>query len=103
MISGDAINPHVISINRDSGKPSEFNLGMAYPNPFNPTTTMDYQLTESGIVNISIYDLKGSLVKELVNEYKPYGSYEVIWSAENHASGVYFAQIKINGFVQNKK
>ncbi len=53
--------------------------------------------------SLKIYDVLGNEVAKLVNEYKPAGSYEVVWDASNYPSGVYFYQLKAENFVETKK
>ena len=83
--------------------PTEYKLSSAYPNPFNPTTNIEYSVLEEGYANISVYDLQGRVIKELVSEYKDQGNYEVVWNAINIPSGVYFIQMNINSFVSTQK
>ena len=103
MIVGDAIESYTINIDKKAFGPITYKLGDAYPNPFNPSTTIDYSIANEGLVNISIYDIKGALVEELVNEQKSIGGHKVRWIANNLSSGVYFVQIKAKDFVQTKK
>ena len=77
--------------------PVGFDLVQNYPNPFNPATTIDYRLDKAGMVNLVIYDLLGRKVETLVDEIKTPGNYEVRWSAEGCASGVYFYRIEAGG------
>ncbi len=70
-----------------------------YPNPFNPTTTIKYFLPKDSFVNLSIYNIKGQKIKELVNEIKSKGNNSVIWNGKDEngnsvSSGVYFYKIK---------
>ena len=74
-----------------------------YPNPFNPTTTINYQLPQDGLVTIKIYDMLGKEVSTLVNEFKNTGRYNVSFNASNLASGTYLYQLKVNDFVSTKK
>ena len=104
MVMGNAINSYVVYFENDEGTtPNNYNLGAAYPNPFNPITTIDYSIKESGLTNIVVYNLHGQVVAELVNEYKDFGNYEVQWNASNVSSGVYFIHMSINGFTSNQK
>jgi len=73
--------------------PTEFGLQRAYPNPFNPTTTISYQLASASFVKISIYDVTGKFVETLVNEQKDRGSYSVILDAGGLSSGIYIYKI----------
>jgi len=76
--------------------PTATSLSKNYPNPFNPSTTIDYDIAKSGHVSIVIYDLNGAEVKTLVNEFKSAASgYNATWDGRNNsgqsvASGQYF-------------
>jgi len=86
----------------------EVTLHPAYPNPFNPSTTLRYDLPEKTTVNIIIYDMLGRQVKTVVNTTQEAGFKSVIWDATNSqgksvSAGVYFYQIQVGGFVQTRK
>jgi len=90
----------------EADKPSNYKLSNAYPNPFNPTTSIDYNVAIAGNVSIIIYDMLGREVKELVNEFTmPSGNaYTVMWDGENNsgskvASGTYFYRMMSADFV----
>ena len=68
-----------------------------YPNPFNPSTTISYQIQNSGNVDIGIYNIKGQLVKTLVGEQKTSGSYSLTWDAKEFSSGIYLYKLNVNG------
>jgi len=93
----------------DSTKPvSEYALNPNYPNPFNPQTTIAYQLPQAGQVKIAVYNLLGQQIRTLVMEYQPAGRYQVQWDARNEqgklvANGVYLYQMQVNDFVTTKK
>ena len=75
--------------------PAEFALHAAYPNPFNPSTTIGFDLPETGKVSLSIYDLKGALVGTLLNESKVAGTYQYKWTPTSElASGMYLFELK---------
>jgi hypothetical protein len=74
-----------------------------YPNPYNPTTTISYQIKETGNVRITVYDALGRKVKDLVNELKNPGRYEVRFDGNNLSSGIYFYTMNINNFTSTKK
>jgi photosystem II stability/assembly factor-like uncharacterized protein len=81
----------------------DYDLTQNFPNPFNPSTTIRYQIPQDGIVTLKIYDILGSEVVTLVNEEKVAGKYEVNFNASNFSSGVYFYTIKAGSFMQTRK
>ena len=84
-------------------------LNQNIPNPFNPTTTIKYQVKESGLVRLRIYNVAGQLVKTLVDGHRNSGQlYEATWNGLNNsgqpvASGVYFYKLIATNFTQTKK
>ncbi|MGD8781294.1 MAG: T9SS type A sorting domain-containing protein [Ignavibacteria bacterium] len=82
---------------------TEFSLDQNYPNPFNPTTTISYQIPETGDVSLKIYDVLGREVMTLINETQASGVYSVEFNASKLASGVYIYRLKCNDFLQTKK
>jgi hypothetical protein len=72
--------------------PSRFKLYDAFPNPFNPVTSIRYDLPEASEVSIVIYDMLGRELAQLVNEHKPAGEYSVVWNASQVSSGLYFCR-----------
>ena len=87
----------------DSVLPVKTELSGSYPNPFNPTTSINYGLEKDGHVEIMIYDAAGRLVEELVNGHQDGGSYSITWNASNQASGMYFAKMVAGDVVQTQK
>jgi hypothetical protein len=83
--------------------PAVFRLYQAYPNPFNPTTTIRYDIPSAGHVSLKIYDVLGREVAVIDDSRKEPGSYEVQWNAVSLASGVYFYRLQANGYVETKK
>jgi len=88
--------------------PLKFTVSKNYPNPFNPTTKIDYALpTESDVV-LSIYNIKGQLVKRIKHENQPAGYHQIVWQGRNDnnrrvASGVYFYRLKAGKYEKTKK
>lgn len=82
--------------------PTEYSI-TNYPNPFNPTTTINYQLPENGFVTIKVYDMIGKEIVTLVNENKSAGYHRVNFDASKLTSGVYIYTITANNFIQSKK
>jgi uncharacterized repeat protein (TIGR03806 family) len=83
--------------------PGSFKLFKAYPNPFNAVTTIGYQLPETTLVQIDVYDISGQKITTLVNAKQPPGRYNVKWNADNLASGLYFYTMNTKEFVDVKK
>jgi flagellar hook assembly protein FlgD len=89
--------------------PSESALFQNHPNPFNPSTTIGYDVPEGvGHVTLQVYDIKGTLVRTLVNTVPPGGRHTVEWDGRDgggHAvsTGIYFYQLKAGGFVDTRK
>jgi len=74
-----------------------------YPNPFNPTTTIRYELPQDGIVTIIIYDILGQELRTILNEFKQANRYEINFNATGLASGVYIYRMKVNDYLDSKK
>jgi hypothetical protein len=83
--------------------PYNYKLYVNYPNPFNPKTTIKYDIARSGLVKINVYDILGRLVTTLVNENKTPGNYSVIFDGSNLASGIYIYKLETEGFTDVKK
>ena len=93
---------------KNHNMPESFVVFSAYPNPFNPVTTISYQIPEDGFVNVSIYDMKGRVVKTLVNKIQSKGNHLLEWNASNGqgysvTSGVYLYMVKFGGFIATRK
>lgn len=83
--------------------PSEFKLLNSYPNPFNPTTTIPFEVAKSGRVQIRIYDILGRVIQTLVDGNRNAGRYQVIFDARNYASGIYIIRFVADGRSFTKK
>lgn len=88
---------------RSNAMPKEFSLEQNYPNPFNPTTEISFHLPEASHVSLIIYDLRGTVVKQLINGHHTAGSRKVLFDASNLASGVYFYRITAGKYFDVKK
>lgn len=97
--SGDAAE----SMTRPDLKQYKYELKDNYPNPFNPVTTIKYELAVNGYTTLKVYDILGKEVTNLVNEKQDAGIYEVQWNAANLSSGVYFYKLQSDRFVQTKR
>jgi hypothetical protein len=88
--------------------PEVFALHENYPNPFNPVTTINYDLPKQSHVNLIIYDMMGREVAKLVNQVIPAGYQSVLWNTRNQfgkpvSAGIYFYQIQTRDFVKTRK
>jgi hypothetical protein len=93
-----------ISIKRiDSKIPGEYRLYNNYPNPFNPSSNIRYDLPKNGFVNLVVFDALGREVETLINEKQNAGTYEATFIASQYPSGVYFYRLTIDNFSGTKK
>lgn len=93
----------VSSVSFENTLPIKTELSKNYPNPFNPSTTIPYELKEEGLVSIIVYDLNGAEVKTLISENISAGSYQAVWNGlnntgQNVASGRYIVKMSAPGF-----
>ncbi len=102
-----------LSVNNPVVVPSQFKLFSVYPNPFNPSTTIRFNIqvetqhvgnpAVSGASSLRIYDITGRVAETLVNEKLLVGEHEIIWNASRFSSGIYFVRLELNGFMETKK
>ena len=81
----------------------EYALNSNYPNPFNPTTQISYQIPENGFINLIVYNALGQQVAELVNQHQSIGKYSVKFNASNLPSGVYIYRLHAGEFSSTEK
>jgi hypothetical protein len=87
-----------------SGIPDEYDLYQSYPNPFNPSTVIEFSLPENvGNVKLSIYNSLGEKVAELVNTALSAGKYRYQWNAQDLTTGMYIYELRTDNFVSVKK
>ncbi len=91
----------VIEIDLDS--PAKFELFQNYPNPFNPSTTIRFTVAETEYVRLTVYNLVGEQVEELLNEVKDAGIHTIDFDGSNLNSGIYIYKIESGDFVQTRK
>ena len=88
--------------------PDQFFLHQNYPNPFNPMTSISYDLAQNGMVSLSIFDLNGKIIKNLVNEFQNAGNHSLTWDGVNFAgelvsAGLYLCVLEVGNTKQIKK
>lgn len=98
----------VLSVVNNHLIPESFIMHQNFPNPFNPFTTLQYNLPENSLVNITIYDMMGREVRTLVNQVEDAGYRSIIWDATNKygkpvSAGIYLYQIQAGEYIQTKK
>ncbi len=104
----DPSNTENITGNDPDNTPRFTELNGNYPNPFNPTTTIEFSLAENAQVTIEVYNLKGQLVRTLANEKMDAGNHQVVWTGDDSqgksvGSGVYFYKMKAGRYTATKK
>jgi hypothetical protein len=87
-------------IDDEKFNPSTFNLEQNYPNPFNPSTTIKYSIQKNAYVNLSVYNMLGQKVTELVNEMMSAGEYQIEFNSAELSSGVYIAKLISGNYTQ---
>jgi hypothetical protein len=97
-----------LNTKNNKASPELFTLHQNYPNPFNPVTNLDYDLPEDSFVNLTVYDMLGNVVNNLVNKNQGSGPKSVQWDATNNqgqpvSAGVYLYSIEAGEFRQTRK
>ena len=80
-----------------------FSLGNNFPDPFTSTTSISYTLPRAEIVELTLFDITGRLIKTLVNKVQQAGTHTINWNASSEQAGVYFYKIKAGNFTAVKK
>ncbi len=97
MVNATASNGDEISF------PSSFHLSQNYPNPFNPATRIEFSLPIAGDVSLSIFDINGRLVENIINDRMQPGAHHVLYNPINIGSGIYYYTLKTSGKTITKK
>ncbi len=92
-----------LAVNTYTGIPLSYTLKQNYPNPFNPVTQIEFALPVKSFARITIYNTLGEVVVVLLNENLSAGNYKVDWDASAYASGVYFYELKAEGYAETRK
>jgi hypothetical protein len=113
MILISRTSPFTIKVER-AGNPNGINDGTGalplscrlspnYPNPFNPTTTIQFELPKASLVSLDIYDLLGRKIETLVSGKQEAGTHSVIWDGRDKSSGIYFYKLQAGDFTETKR
>jgi len=98
VFSGEVV-PRVVTGIEATGMPDQYALLPNYPNPFNPTTQIEFSVPEATDVRVTIFNVSGKEVDVLVDSHISAGNYQMTWNAGNLASGVYFCRMETAAFV----
>ncbi len=90
-------------IELDLPQPSSYSLLPAYPNPFNPSTLIRFQIPTAGDVQIKVYDIQGNIVATITDGWQTPGSYQIPFNAASLSSGIYLARLTAGDFTQTRK
>ena len=83
--------------------PEAFSVDRAYPNPFNPTTTLSFAIPIDSEVSLSVYNMQGREVSTLIDGNMEAGYHSIVWDANSYASGVYFVKMMAGEYVSTQK
>jgi len=87
----------VESVDSGADLPVSYALDAAYPNPFNPTTNLEFRIADAGLVKVTVFDVMGRESATLVNEVLTPGAYKTSWEATGMPSGMYFCRLEAQG------
>lgn len=82
-----------VAVKEEPNQSTDFSLLQSYPNPFNSTTTITYQLAKMGQVTLNVYDINGQLTSTLINAVQSIGNHQIVWNADSVPSGVYLLSL----------
>ncbi len=101
----NSFTPAFVGVSNEPKLPDGYYLHQNFPNPFNPSTRIDYQIPNSGNVTLKVYDILGNEISTIVNEFKQAGNYSVEFGTNNSklSSGVYFYTLRTGNYFQTKK
>jgi hypothetical protein len=95
----------VVALDENEGitRPTQVVLQQNFPNPFNPSTLLRFSIPAATHLKLGVYDLRGRLVDELINDYLPAGHHQLAWNAQGQVSGVYLLRLKSENETQIKR
>ena len=92
-----------VPVEVELGALNSYFLEQNFPNPFNPSTKIEYSIPQLSNVVMKVFDVLGNEIETLVSEEKPTGAYELNWNAQQMPSGIYFYQLRAGSFIETKK
>jgi uncharacterized protein YdaL len=96
--------PTITDIQMNQGfLPSHYNLYQNFPNPFNPHTTIQYEIQEDGEVLLEVYSLLGQKICTLIDKRQTEGKYIIHFEADDLASGIYFYRLRVGEWMEMRK
>ena len=95
LVNTDLFNQPPLANSNLAVVPESFKLEAPYPNPFNPVIAIEYSLSYTSKIKLTIYDLLGKQVEILYNGKQHFGNYTISWDASNYSSGVYFIKMNV--------
>ncbi|NWG28946.1 MAG: T9SS type A sorting domain-containing protein [Ignavibacteriaceae bacterium] len=102
-MAGVVVVQNPVSVSDDDLVADKFELMQNFPNPFNPSTSIKYAISNGQFVTLKVYDVLGNEVAILVNEEKEQGVYDITFNAAGLSSGMYLYKLQAGSFVETKK
>jgi hypothetical protein len=93
----------LVGVQNPLAVPAKFELKQNFPNPFNPVTTISFTNTSKQHIKLSVYDISGKLITDLVNSDLGIGAYNIKFDGTNHPSGIYFYKLTADTYTETKK
>jgi len=97
------VNSSPLNVASPETIPGHYNLSNNYPNPFNPTTTINFSIPTPEFVSVHVYDVNGAELTTLVNEKLSSGKHSIEWNAADYPSGIYIARMTSGNYFQGRK
>ena len=99
----DWMDEQAMSADDDHRLIKYYSLDPAYPNPFNPTTTIEFSIPQTEFVTVKVYNIVGHEITTLINDELFTGNYSIKWDGSHQPSGLYFVQIESGSFYKTRK
>ncbi|MBL1123287.1 MAG: T9SS C-terminal target domain-containing protein [Ignavibacteriae bacterium] len=102
-MTGAIVVRNPVGVNDDETIVNQFKLEQNFPNPFNPSTIINYSVPVTAFVTLKVYDILGNEIAVLVNETKQAADYQINFNASELKSGIYFYQLRAGSLVETQK